>query len=225
MSLAQPIVFNGNAAVANTTAITVSAGTGIVVFALYGSGIVTAPTLTDTASGQTWSQSGPILALPNNNESMCAFTPNQSVLSGVHQFTFGSGLGNIAAFVYNDTNPSPRAAAIGQVLETPGSGQTLTPGGTVGNSGDTVYMVAMDASSAATASQPVVGTGGFTSDNTNNDAAFGSWLAGHLDPGTGGIPSFAPGTAGAAEETGVLAIAFAAGGGGGVNTAPIYWVV
>jgi hypothetical protein len=178
--------------------------------------------ITDSA-GTIWTISGPVLALTAGGTALVCAIATGSVASGTHTLTVNyTGTGDYVAILIEDTLPALRAAAISQLVTNPTVGQTLTPGGSVGNAGDLVYMLALTDTTSAANTQPVAGTGGFTipASLTSTNGSIGAWAAGYNASAGGTIPTMAPGTAGTANETGVMAFALIAA----ANTATIAWV-
>lgn len=177
------------------------------------------------SAGTTWATSGPVLALTTGGTSMVLIIATSSVSAGTHTLTITySGSGGYVAIMIEDTLASLRTAAVGQVIASPGSGQTLVPGSTVGNSGDLVYMLALNDTGSASTAQPVAGTGGFTLPGGMGGASSGigiAWSAGYNASAGGTNPSMAPGSTGTGAETGVLAFALIPAA---TNTASIAWV-
>lgn len=170
--------------------------------------------VTDSA-GTTWATSGSAIALPGAGSSLVCAVATSAVASGTHTLTANyTGAGNYWCLMIEDTLSTLRAATIGQNIATPGAGQTLTPGGAVGNSGDLVYLFAVDVQSFTS---PVAGSGGFTipAALTNTNANIGNWAAGYNASAGGTTPSMSPGTGANSDEHGVLSFALQAGGGGG----------
>lgn len=216
MSYVNSVVSAGGIVSGQTVAITgVTSGNGLVLFLFFDS-TTTSATVTDS-SGTTWALNGSYVQMSGNGESAAVYTPTSAVGAGTHTLTVTfTGGANAVPFIFEDTN-NTYGTVVGRDVATPGAGQTLTPGGTVGTSGE-VLMAAFDASVAGATNQPVVGTGGFTSRQTGNAGFVGSWLVGESTTAGGTTPSFAPGTSGASDETGVLALALTSSGGGGTFT-------
>lgn len=175
--------------------------------------------ITDSA-GTTWATSGPVVVLTGGATCMVTIVATSAVTSGTHTLTVNyTGALGYTAILIEDSLSSFRAAAIGQLVANPTTGQTLTPGGSVGSSGDLVYMVGLtDATSAANTS-PVAGSGGFTipAGLTSTNINIGAWSAGYNASAGGTTPSFAPGSAGNGNETAVLSIALSSGGASGAS--------
>ena len=162
--------------------------------------------ITDSA-GTTWAVSGSPIALTADGEAIVCAVATGAVAAGTHTLTVNyTGSGNYWVMMVEDTLATLRAAAIGQDVTSPGSGQTLTPGGSVGDSGDLVYLAAVNVQSFVS---PVAGTGGFTipSALTGTNSNIGNWALGYNASAGGTTPSMAPGTGGTGNETGVLAFA------------------
>lgn len=172
--------------------------------------------ITDSA-GTTWAVSGSALALPSGGTSIACIAATSAVSSGTHQITVNyTGGFNYWSMMIEDTLSTLRAAATTRLITSPGAGQTITPGAAIGNSGDLVYLFALDDVSAVSTAQPVVGTGGFTipSGLTGVITGDASWSCGYNASAGGTTPSFSPGSTGASDETGVISFALMSGGGG-----------
>lgn len=213
MAYVNSVASAGGIVSGQTIAITgVTSGDGLVLFCFFDS-TTTSATISDS-SGTTWALNGSYVQMSVNGEAAAVYTPTSAVGAGTHTLTITfTGGANVFPFLFEDTN-NVYGTVVGRDITAPGAGQTLTPGGTVGTSGE-VLMGAFDAAVAGAVNQPVVGSGGFTSRQAGNNAAIGSWLMGENTAAGGTTPSFSPGTAGAADETGVLALALTSSGGGG----------
>jgi hypothetical protein len=179
--------------------------------------------ITDSA-GTTWAVSGSPVAMVSGGTSIVCVVPTSAVVAGTHTLTANyTGGGSYWVMYIEDTLNTLRAAAIGRNIPTPGAGQTLTPGSAVGNSGDLVYLFAFDDITAAAPNQPVAGSGGFTipAALTGTITFGGSYSAGYNASAGGTTPSFAPGTAGASDETGVISFALIAAAS---PTATVAWI-
>lgn len=182
---------------------------------------VTSATISDSI-GTTWAVNGAFVQNVANGESEAIFTPTSAVGAGTHTLTVTfPGGGNAIPTWVEDTN-STYGVTVGRNISSPGTGQTLTPGAPVGNSGDVVYVGAFDAAGGSTAQQPVAGSGGGSILQTGNNAAIGSLTLAYFATGGGTTPSLSPGTAGATDETGVLALNFI--GTAPSPTATIAWI-
>jgi hypothetical protein len=193
----------------------VTAGHGLFAFLFFtGTTTPTSISIADSA-GNTWALSGSIVQLTNAGESIgCAIATN-AVVSGTHTLTVTfTGGGGCFSMLIEDTLTTLRSAAIGQLISSPNSGQTLNPGGTVGNSGDLVYMFALTDAGASSTLQPVAGTGGFTipAALTGNSSGNGaSWAAGYNASAGGTTPTMAIGSGALHDEHGVIAFGLIAG--------------
>lgn len=199
----------------------VTAGHGLFAFLFFNNATAPGITAITDSAGTTWAVSGSPVALVGGTSLVC-IVATSAVAAGTHTLTVTyTSSGDYNAMVIEDTLTTLRAAAIGQAVSSPASGQTLTPGGTVGNSGDLVYMLAIDDVDAAANAQPVAGSGGFTipSGLTSFLADVGSWAAGYNASAGGTTSSMAPGTGGVSRDSGVIAFALEAGGGSGAALA------
>jgi hypothetical protein len=225
MSYVQSVDFGTFFATATAGPSLTSVGSGHGLFAYFLFNNTPTPgisSITDSA-GTTWTTSGTGVVTGGGGTLVFA-EATSAVASGTHTLTVTySGSGDYVAIMIEDTLTTLRSAAIGQLVSSPTTGQTLTPGGPVGNSGDLVYMVALTDLTSAANTQPVAGTGGFTIPVglTSTNINIGAWAAGYNASAGGTTPSMAPGTAGTGEATGVLAFALIAGAS---NTASIAWV-
>jgi len=177
------------------------------------------------SAGTTWATSGSVIALTNAGTAVICAVATSTVAAGTHTLTVTyTGGGSCSTMIVEDTLTTFRTAAVGQRQNSPGSGNTLNPGASVANSGDLVYLFAVDTAGATTAQQAVAGTGGFTipAGVTGNNTNIGcAWAVGYNASAGGTTPTLAPGTGSGSDEYGVIGFGFVSGGGG--NSATIAW--
>lgn len=187
----------------------VVAGHGLFYWMFVDLTVTGSPTISDS-NGTTWALVQNI-ALTTDNESLLCFKTTSAVGAGTHTITptFAGG-GSFFGWLIEDTGAYD-GSAVGQRLSGPGAGNTLKPGGNVGSSGDTVYMLAVDALNTGATFIP--GLNGFTNIDNGNNASIGTWRLG-WNAGVGGTnPAMATGSGdtGGTDEYGVIAIAFLGG--------------
>lgn len=199
----------------------VVAGHGLFAFLWFLS--ATAPGITSIvdSAGTTWAVSGSAVALATGGTSLVLITATSSPAAGTHTLTVTyTGGGAYVASMGEDTLTVLRAAAVGRAISSPASGQTLTPGASIGNSGDLVYMAAVNDIGSAANTAPVAGSGGFTIPSTGTNGSIGAWAVGYNASAGNTTPSMAPGSAGTFDETGVLAFALESGVGAALAATP-----
>lgn len=210
MSYVNSTNFPGSSAPSGSSAASltgVTAGHGLFAFLFFNATTTPGITSVTDSTGTTWATSGSAIDCGGGTSIQCV-NATSAVGSGTHTLTANyTGGGNYWGMVIEDTLTALRAAAVGRQVANPLSGQTLTPGATIGNAGDLVYMLALLAANSTAAGEPVAGTGGFTMQLPGFDVNIGAWALGYNASAGGTTPSFAPGSAGLGEPTGVLAMA------------------
>jgi hypothetical protein len=195
----------------------VTAGHGLVLF-VYVDSTTVITGVADSNSGNTWSQALKVTDTANS-EYVAIYTPNQAVLAGTHTLSV-TGPSSITILV-EDTNAT-YGTAQGQNQVAPGAGTSLTTGTAVGSSGNSVIAFSSDNTNGTPAGyEPTVGSGGYTSRQTNFNSIIGAYLVATNDTGGGSTAKFAVGSSDSTGADGYLTVAIplSGSGGGGISLA------